>query len=160
MWEGNLEGSMTSNRGVTPFPVPLALAVTLGVVLGLGAYAFHYAKGDSYLGNDPATCANCHVMQGHFDGWQAAPHHRVATCNDCHTPASLVPKYVVKALNGYHHSMAFTFGGYPENIRARESSREVVEANCRRCHADLVDDISHGGGVSCVRCHPSVGHLR
>jgi len=151
---------MKPSRGMSLFPVPVALAVTLGLALGVGAYAFHYAKGSSYLGNDPATCANCHVMAGHLAGWQASPHHQIATCNDCHTPAGLVSKYVVKALNGYHHSMAFTIGGYPENIRARPESREVVEENCRRCHADLVEDIAHSGGVSCIRCHASVGHLR
>jgi cytochrome c nitrite reductase small subunit len=56
--------------------------------------------------------------------------------------------------------MAFTMGGYPDVIRARPQSAEVVEENCRRCHADLVDDISHGRDVACVRCHASVGHLR
>lgn len=151
---------MNPSRGMSLLPIPVALAATLGLALGVGAYAFHYAKGSSYLGNDPATCANCHVMAGHLAGWQAAPHHLVATCNDCHTPAGPVSKYVVKAMNGYHHSMAFTLGGYPENIRARPESSAVVEGNCRRCHADLVDDVAHGEGVSCVRCHASVGHLR
>jgi cytochrome c nitrite reductase small subunit len=99
-------------------------------------------------------------MAGHYAGWQAAPHHLVATCNDCHTPASFPGKYIVKAINGYHHSMAFTLGGYPEAIRARPASRRVVEDNCRRCHRDLVEDVAHGRDVSCVRCHPSVGHLR
>jgi cytochrome c nitrite reductase small subunit len=149
---------MNPSRGVSLLPIPVVLAATLGLAAGVGAYAFHYARGSSYLGNDPATCANCHVMAGHLGGWEAAPHHRVATCNDCHTPAGPVAKYVVKALNGYHHSMAFTLGGYPENIRARPESRAVVEGNCRRCHADLVEDV--GDGVSCVRCHASVGHLR
>lgn len=151
---------MTQSRGFSLLSINLAVAATLGLALGVGAYAFRYAKGESYLGNDPATCANCHVMVGHYNGWQAAVHHNIATCNDCHTPAGFVGKYYVKALNGYHHSMAFTLGGYPENIRARPESREVVEANCRRCHAELVDDIAHGGDVACVRCHASVGHLR
>jgi cytochrome c nitrite reductase small subunit len=151
---------MTKSRGLTLLPIPLTLAAVGGVALGIAAYAFHYAKGESYLGNDPATCANCHVMAGHLAGWQAAPHHLVATCNDCHTPAGPISKYVVKALNGYHHSMAFTLGGYPEVIRARPQSSEVVEGNCRRCHGDLVESVAHGAGVSCVRCHASVGHLR
>ena len=152
---------MTKSRGFAVLTVPLMLAAAaIGLTLGIGAYAFFYAKGYSYLGNDPATCANCHVMAGHYSGWQAAPHHLVATCNDCHTPATTLAKYYVKALNGYHHSMAFTLGGFPEHIRARPESTRVVEANCRRCHAPLVDDIAHGGDVSCVRCHASVGHLR
>ena len=151
---------MTPSRGISLLPIPVALAATFGLAVGIAAYAFHYAKGASYLGNDPATCGNCHVMAGHLAGWQAAPHHLVATCNDCHTPAGPVSKYVVKALNGYHHSMAFTLGGYPENIRARPESSAVVEGNCRRCHAELVEDVAHGASVSCVRCHASVGHLR
>jgi cytochrome c nitrite reductase small subunit len=139
----------------------LAVAATLGIAVGIGGYAFTYAKGTSYMGNDPATCANCHVMQGHFDGWQQASHHAVATCNDCHTPSGPIAKYVVKATNGYHHSMAFTLGGYPENIRARPESRAVVEGQCRHCHADVVEAMTRGqDDVSCVRCHASVGHLR
>jgi cytochrome c nitrite reductase small subunit len=152
---------MTSNRGLSVLPLPLILAgMAAGLAAGVGGYAFVYAKGYSYAGNDPATCANCHVMQGHYAGWQAAPHHLVATCNDCHTPANFVSKYVVKALNGYHHSMAFTLGDFPDVIKARPASVRVVEANCRRCHRDLVEEIAHGRDVSCIRCHPSVGHLR
>jgi cytochrome c nitrite reductase small subunit len=152
---------MTKSRGLSILPVPLTLAAAAaGLALGIAAYAFVYAKGYSYVGNDPATCANCHVMIPYYTGWQAAPHHKVATCNDCHTPAFFISKYVVKATNGYHHSMAFTLGGYPENIQARPESKAVVEGNCRRCHLALIEEVAHGGDVSCVRCHPSVGHLR
>lgn len=151
---------MTTSRGMSFLPVPLTLVALAGGLAGLGAFAFQYAKGSSYLGNDPATCANCHVMEGHYGGWLAAPHHHVVTCNDCHTPAGPVSKYVVKAANGYHHSLAFTLGGYPDVIRARPESSAVVEANCRRCHAEIVDSLVHGGDVACIRCHASVGHLR
>ena len=72
-------------------------------------------------------------MAGHYAGWQAAPHHLVTTCNDCHTPASPIAKYVVKALNGYHHSMAFTLGGFPDVVRARpESSGDDTDHNSRK----------------------------
>ncbi len=64
---------MTTSRGFTLLSVPMTLAAAAaGLALGIGAYAFHAAKGTSYLGNDPATCANCHVMQGHYAGWLAA----------------------------------------------------------------------------------------
>ena len=147
--------------GFALLPVPLALAAaTAGLALGLGAYAFHYAKGSSYFGNNPASCANCHVMNSHYEGWLSGPHHDAATCNDCHTPAGPVSKYAVKAANGWHHSVAFTLGDVPDVIRARPQSVAVVEANCKRCHADLVDSMTHGGDLSCIHCHSSVGHAR
>ena len=132
----------------------------VGLALGVCGYTFIYARGYSYLSNDPQACANCHVMENQYAGWLKSSHHSVATCNDCHTPASPVAKYMVKATNGYHHSMAFTLGGFPDVIRARPESLDVVEANCRHCHADLVDSMPGGGAVSCIRCHASVGHQR
>jgi cytochrome c nitrite reductase small subunit len=140
--------------------LPVLAAALLGVAAGFGGYAFAYAKGASYLGNDPASCANCHVMTGHYDGWQKAPHHAAATCNDCHVPEAGVPKVLTKATNGYHHSMAFTVGGFPDAIRARPESREVIEGRCRSCHEAVVQAMTAGGDVSCIRCHDSVGHLR
>ena len=41
--------------------VTLLLAVLAGAVIGLGGYIFVYAKGYSYLSNDPQACTNCHV---------------------------------------------------------------------------------------------------
>ena len=58
----------------------------LGILTGIGAFTFGYGKGWSYLSNTPTTCANCHVMQGHYDSWQNSTHRHVAVCNDCHLP--------------------------------------------------------------------------
>jgi len=146
-------------RTLVSVPV-LIVAALAGAAVGLGGFAFAYAKGTSYLGNDPATCANCHVMSGHYDGWQKSSHHGFATCNDCHTPGGAAGKALTKASNGYHHSMAFTTGAFPDVIRARAGSREVIEGQCRRCHAELVQSMTSGGELSCIRCHESVGHLR
>ncbi len=138
----------------------LALTALLGVVAGVGGYTFFYARGPSYVGNDPATCGNCHAMQSHYEGWRRGPHHAAATCNDCHVPSSALAKYGVKALNGWHHTTAFTTGDYPDVVQIRDSSRAVVERQCRFCHADLVDAMESTGEVSCIHCHDSVGHLR
>ena len=140
--------------------VPVLAAALLGVAVGFGGYAFAYAKGGSYLGNDPASCANCHVMTGQYEGWGKSPHHAAATCNDCHVPGAGLEKLFTKATNGWHHSTAFTLGGFPDAIRARAESREVIEGRCRFCHEDIVQAMTAGGEVSCVRCHDSVGHLR
>jgi len=75
--------------------VIVALAVLLGSVIGIGTYTFIYAKGYSYLTNNPAACANCHVMQAQYEAWWKSSHHSVATCNDSGTlftsPAAITP---------------------------------------------------------------------
>jgi cytochrome c nitrite reductase small subunit len=139
-------------------PVVL-IAALVGLAAGIGGYTFVYARGSSYLTDDPAACANCHVMQAHYDGWVRGPHHAAAVCNDCHTPSAPVAKYYVKSLNGYSHSSAFTSGNYPDVIQIKERSRRVVEAQCRVCHADMIAAMG-GEGVSCTSCHAQVGHLR
>jgi cytochrome c nitrite reductase small subunit len=136
----------------------------IGLALGVGAYTFVYAKGYSYLSNDPQACANCHVMENQYSGWLKSSHHSVATCNDCHTPHNLVGKYATKAENGFWHSFYFTTGTYPENIQARERSRRITEAACRRCHAGFAEDIASAHadakGLSCIQCHGHVGHMK
>ena len=141
----------------------LSIGVPLGLVLGLGTYTFVYAKGASYLTNDPAACANCHVMREQYEGWLKSSHRAVAVCNDCHTPPGLVGKYSTKARNGFWHSFYFTFGGFHEPIRITDRNRKVTEQACRKCHTEMVDALEppHAGGeaFSCIRCHASVGHL-
>ncbi len=154
---------MRRAHGIATIPV-LGITAAVGLAVGVSGYAFIYAQGASYLTNDPAACANCHVMQGHYDAWRQSTHHFAAVCNDCHTPASPIAKYLVKAENGFHHSMAFTLGGYPDNIRARPASLKVVNDQCKRCHAQVAQNMSgpaaDGDALDCIRCHASVGHLR
>jgi cytochrome c nitrite reductase small subunit len=143
----------------------LILLCLIGAFVGLGSYAFLYARGYSYLLNNPSACANCHVMNEQYSGWVKSSHHSVATCNDCHTPHNIVGKYAVKASNGFFHSFYFTTGNYPDTIQITSFDRKVVEAACRRCHAAITQAIDaqnvHGNarGVECTRCHLSVGHF-
>ena len=143
--------------------LPIIVAVTLGTLAALGGYTFIYAKGYSYVTNDPAACANCHVMENHYRAWMKSSHRAVAVCNDCHTPPGLVPKYTTKAINGFNHSLAFTTGRFPEPIRITPRNVDVTEKACRKCHADIVSAIespqSEQNRLSCIRCHSTVGHL-
>ena len=136
----------------------------VGLALGVGTYTFVYAKGYSYLSNNPQACANCHVMENQYSAWMKSSHHSVATCNDCHTPHDLVGKYATKAENGFWHSFYFTTGAYPENIQAREKSRRITENACRRCHADIAADTASPhtgvGTLSCIQCHGHVCHMK
>jgi cytochrome c nitrite reductase small subunit len=139
--------------------------VLIGLVIGIGTYTFVYARGYSYLTDDPQACANCHVMTDHYRAWTRASHRAVAVCNDCHTPPGLVPKYMNKAQNGFWHSFYFTTGGFPDPIRITPRNHAVTETACRTCHAELTASLvpphgdTAGVGLACTRCHAEVGHL-
>ena len=139
------------------------LAVLLGAGLGIGAFTFHYAHGTAYLSTDPKQCMNCHIMQPQFDSWQKASHHVAATCVDCHLPQSGIEKYVAKGVNGFNHSKAFTLQDFPEPIRITPRNAAILQANCLRCHGDLVHEQVAGAttdrdAIRCVHCHRTVGH--
>ncbi|MFO7567128.1 MAG: cytochrome c nitrite reductase small subunit [Enhygromyxa sp.] len=139
--------------------IRLAVCLALGVVAGVGLFTFWYAEGVSYFSDDPAACANCHVMDDHYEDWQRGSHHAVAVCNDCHTPDSLIPKYTVKAINGWNHSVAFTTGRFADPFQITDLNVRVAERACRGCHATLVHAIDPGPEeLACLRCHSSVGH--
>lgn len=141
------------------------LGLVAGLAAGVGGYTFVYAKGSSYMTNDPAACANCHVMNDHYDGWLHGSHRSVATCNDCHTPKGLIPKYLTKASNGFWHSFAFTTGRFPDPLRIKPHNREITEKACRKCHEAITEAIDHvptgetgREALDCIRCHRTVGH--
>lgn len=156
--EDHQRGSI-SQKGV----IYTVLAVLLGSVLGVGFFTFGYANGSSYMGNDPGTCANCHVMQETHDSYLKSSHSKVATCNDCHTRPGLIPKYLTKAENGFFHSLAFTTQRFPDEIRIKERNLKVTEGACLKCHEDMVDTLHvtrpNDQQISCVACHRTVGHM-
>jgi cytochrome c nitrite reductase small subunit len=141
----------------------VAMALAFGLLLGIGGYTFIYARGASYLTNDPNACVNCHIMQEQFDGWQRSSHRTVAVCNDCHAPHDFFGKYMTKARNGFWHSFYFTTGTFPEPIRITPRNASVTEGACRTCHAAVVEAIDAfpkpGQPLGCVSCHRNVGHL-
>lgn len=142
-----------------------------GVSVGLGMFTFGYAEGLSYFSSDPQACINCHAMQTQWDGWNHSSHRNAATCNDCHTPHRFPDKWIVKGINGWNHSLAFTTGAYPDPIRIKAFNSAIAEENCRECHQQATSMIRHfdttgyahvnfdsAEEMSCVRCHGNVGH--
>lgn len=138
-------------------------AVLVGTAIGLGGFTVAYSEAPSYLGSDPKTCTNCHVMQPQYDAWQKGVHANVATCDECHLPhGNLARRYAVQMEDGVRHSTKFTTGDFPTNIVIRDSSREIVDGACLSCHGDLTAQMNTdpvtGDTISCSRCHASVGH--
>jgi cytochrome c nitrite reductase small subunit len=136
--------------------LPLLLVIAMGIAMGVALATFHYARGTSYLSTDPKACVNCHIMRPQYDSWTASTHHTVG-CIECHLPADFVGKYIAKMENGYHHSRAFTMQDFAEPIRIKPKNMAILQANCKRCHADLVHEIAPAA-LDCVRCHATVGH--
>ncbi len=140
----------------------VVFAMLLGMLAGAATFTFGYGKGASYLSNDPETCINCHVMQGHMDSWQHSSHHHVAVCNDCHLPHNFLGKYITKADNGFFHSLAFTLQNYHDPIRIKPRNARVAQGSCIHCHQDVVHAMLPLAGttdmLSCVHCHKDVGH--
>jgi cytochrome c nitrite reductase small subunit len=164
-----------STRG---FPVsagrllPFSIAVLASAAFALATFTFVYAKGYSYVTNNPAACANCHIMSDHYSAWLASSHRAVAVCNDCHTPHDPAGKYSVKARNGFWHSFYFTTGGFRYPLAITPRNFEVAESACRKCHDNIIaamnaaedspPDDARGRatrrGVACTHCHRGVGH--
>ena len=68
---------MTAKTGVRawmtkPRLLIAAAVFVVGSLIGVGLFTFVYARGISYLGNDPASCVNCHVMERMNRGRKAA----------------------------------------------------------------------------------------
>ena len=134
-----------------------------GGIVGLGGFTIIYGQGFSYLSDDPKACSNCHIMQSVYDRWNHGTHKAVATCNDCHTPDVLYGKYIVKAINGWNHSLAFTTGNFPEPLRITEFNKKVTQLQCLKCHSALVSSVMRFHGkekMNCLTCHSGVGHGR
>lgn len=143
------------------------VVLMVGILLGTVIYTFIYAKGWSYLSDDPKACINCHVMNEQFDSWSKSTHHHVTKCNDCHLPHNIVGKYAVKALNGFNHSLAFTMQNFPDVIKAKKHSVDVVKSSCLNCHEAMTQNMrghdnlnNNSDDKSCLNCHRSVGHAR
>ncbi|NLC57853.1 MAG: cytochrome c nitrite reductase small subunit [Armatimonadetes bacterium] len=136
-----------------------ASVIAAAILVGTGSYTFWFARGYSYLLDDPEVCINCHIMRDNYHSWDRSSHQEI-TCNDCHVPHTLVAKWLTKAENGFHHSVAFTFGP-PEVIHARPRTRRLIQRNCLYCHGEmvmLVRGTEEWRDRFCFDCHRGVGH--
>lgn len=150
-------------RCLSTIGLSLLVTVGIGAASGLGVFTFGYGGGLAYLSNNPAACANCHIMQSHYDSWQNSSHRHVAVCNDCHLSHDAIGKWITKADNGFFHSLAFTTGQFHEPIQIKPRNRRITQQACLDCHADFVHQTPWAEDpgsdpLNCVHCHRAVGH--
>ena len=136
-------------------------------------YMAYIAKAWSYLSKDPKACINCHVMNTQYATWQHSAHGVAGvTCVECHLPTdSFINKYKSKAIDGWNHTLAFTFDTYNPAIKISEDGARRVQDNCISCHASLTSQIVTNAdkyhnfvqpyvenGRKCWDCHKSTPH--
>lgn len=105
-------------------------------------------------------CASCHIMN------EAAVTHKVSghaklTCNECHAPHNLAAKLPFKAFSGTRDMYMNTFGKFEMPLKAGESTRKVVNANCKTCHQMTNTNVASMDAKGlCTDCHRNVQHMR
>jgi len=149
----------------------MPVTVLLGIFFGLAVYVVYVSKAQSYLGDNPETCINCHVMIPQYANWAHNSHGRVTNCNDCHVPHNnIFNKYFFKAKDGLNHATMFTLRLEPQVIIMEDETRELVMKNCIRCHEKTVkkefiydiqpDYHNYLEERWCLDCHREIPHGR
>ena len=143
--------------------ISILATVAVGMAIGVGVFGIGYSELPSYFSTDPQNCANCHVMQSHYDAWSYGSHRAVATCDDCHLPHNNpVNRLLVQAEDGMLHGYKFTTGDYPKNIVIRESSLAVANEACLHCHGVMTSSMRASmpadETITCTHCHQNIGH--
>ncbi len=142
-----------------PRPLQAAIWSVVGVLVGVGITTAVIGRAGSYLSDKSETCINCHVMTDAYVSWQCGSHALVAKCNDCHVPqTNPVARWGFKALDGTKHSAIFSVHGEPQVLSLSSLGRPVVQANCLRCHTNVMQCVPLEGpnGRKCWDCHTNI----
>lgn len=147
-----------------PGPLRVGIYGLAGVAAGMALLLVRISNATSYLSDKPETCINCHVMTDAYASWQRGSHGRVAVCVDCHVPHSnIVAKYAFKSRDGLKHSYVFTMRTEPQVLDLSAGAVPVVQANCVRCHGDVLSMVRLAGATErrCWSCHSNIhGEVR
>lgn len=159
---GGIKSILMLKRVPAKWRLPCYLG--FGLAWGIGLATLRVSRATSYMSDAPEACVNCHVMRPFYATWARSSHASRATCNDCHVPHdSVLSKYAFKARDGIYHSYVFTTHTEPQVIHISDAAIGVVENNCRRCHAEVVNQAvgpHQAGDRRCWECHREVPHGR
>ncbi len=107
----------------------------------------------------PEFCGNCHVMSEAVWTHKQSVHAKQA-CNDCHLPHNSVAAMLpYKAKVGVNDIVVNTFMDVDDRIAATPEMKQVIKANCVRCHYSTVMDVNMDVKEYCTDCHRSVPHM-
>jgi cytochrome c nitrite reductase small subunit len=106
----------------------------------------------------PGFCAACHVMQPQHASWTRMGKHREKTCVDCHLAnRHWTSRLLRMGIDGGVGTAAFVSGMSRDPIRLSAHGRRTVQANCIRCHAEMVSRID--AARACWDCHRRATHV-
>jgi cytochrome c nitrite reductase small subunit len=145
-----MSNSPPAQAGTTNwFTVSMILLVVL--VLGVGgAYTMQAT-------DQAAFCAGCHTMDTSYWTFAKSGHAKLA-CNDCHAPYNLAAKIPFKAAAGTSDVYKTVTKNIPDVIHATKTHKDVIQANCLRCHSPATETVAMDSKPYCVDCHRSVPH--
>ncbi|MDR0827341.1 MAG: NapC/NirT family cytochrome c [Desulfovibrio sp.] len=107
----------------------------------------------------PGFCASCHSMNDVAWTHKQSVHGQF-DCNECHTPAALGAKLPFKAKVGMQDLLATVTAGIPNVIHSSKDMKNVIQANCRRCHLGSTMGVAMDVKPYCTDCHRTVPHNR
>jgi len=140
---------MTDPGGKRWLTLSLALVVALVAVSAMG-YAMQAT-------DQAAFCGGCHSMDSETWTFRQGGHAKLA-CNDCHAPQNLAAKIPFKAQAGSADIWATVSKNIPDVIHASKLHKDVIQANCVRCHEATLQTVAMDAKPWCVDCHRSVPH--
>jgi cytochrome c nitrite reductase small subunit len=86
-------------------------------------------------------CGKCHAMDYQVSTYLHSSHAREANCGDCHDPHGLVTGSMYAAYTGSRDVYRVVTNTTPDEIRATELSKKILQENCLRCHGDIMGDV-------------------
>jgi cytochrome c nitrite reductase small subunit len=129
-----------------------------GAGLVLLAVITFIPHGILFQSSQPAFCNLCHPMHEQYKVWLLTGVHRNIKCVDCHLPNNNEINHLIwKGIDGTKDLVSFLSGSYPDYITATSHAKKVIQANCVRCHADMVSRINTDDR-NCWSCHRRINH--
>ena len=102
----------------------------------------------------------CHIMKPPYETSFHSTHRETngVGCKDCHIPHdNILEQIAYKGYSGARDYYKNTFA-QPDVIHAKEWSKKIIQRNCIRCHATVVERINVNNGKRCFECHRGEPH--